>query len=119
MVDLTMNTPDLWKKALPLPNKDSHKHNRGHLLISGSRHMTGASRLTAAGARRMGCGLVYLAVPNEVVHVYMADTPGNIIIRAELRELFARLFVLLRQMQLLLAQACAKRILHAILFSVH
>lgn len=83
MVNLINNSPDLWKKALPLPNKDSHKHNRGHLLITGSRHMTGASRLTAAGARRMGCGLVYLAVPNEVVHVYMADSPGNIIIRAE------------------------------------
>ncbi len=77
------NTPDLWKAKLPLPTEESHKHNRGHLLIAGSRFMTGAPRLVARGARRMGCGIVYLAVPNEVVTIYKNDNPGNIVIRCE------------------------------------
>ncbi len=83
MDDFLQNSPDLWKSALPLPTEQSHKHNRGHLLIAGSRFMTGAPRLAARGARRMGCGMVYLAVPNEVVAIYKADNPGNIIIRCE------------------------------------
>ncbi len=83
MNDFLQNTPDLWKKKLPLPTEESHKHNRGHLLIAGSRFMTGAPRLVARGARRMGCGMVYLAVPNEVVSIYKNDNPGNIVIRCE------------------------------------
>ncbi|MFV0432211.1 MAG: NAD(P)H-hydrate dehydratase [Alphaproteobacteria bacterium] len=83
MSDFLNNTPELWMAKLPLPNKESHKHNRGHLLISGSREMTGASRLSARGARRMGCGLVYLAVPHEVAPIYMTDSPSNIVLRSE------------------------------------
>lgn len=83
MSDFLQNTPDLWKDKLPLPTAQSHKHNRGHLLIAGSRFMTGAPRLVARGARRMGCGVVYLAVPNEVVNIYKNDAPGNIIVRCE------------------------------------
>jgi len=57
------NHPDLWRACFPWPAIDGHKYRRGQVLVIGSAHMTGASRLACLAAARVGAGLVTLAVP--------------------------------------------------------
>ncbi len=68
-----VNTPDLWRRALPVPSLTGHKYKRGHCLVaSGPPSMTGAARLAARGALRIGAGLVTLASPPNAVLVNAA-----------------------------------------------
>ena len=56
--------------ALPVRPADTHKRATGVLLIvAGSRGMTGAVKLIAEAAGRIGVGLVTVAVPNSVLPV--------------------------------------------------
>lgn len=51
--------PTLWAADWPLPVAvDAHKYARGHGAVWAGPGMTGAARLCAAAARRMGLGLV-------------------------------------------------------------
>ena len=58
------NAPDVWRIALPVLAPESHKYKRGHaLVVSGPATKTGAARLAARGALRIGAGLVTVASP--------------------------------------------------------
>ncbi|MBI3647362.1 MAG: NAD(P)H-hydrate dehydratase [Actinobacteria bacterium] len=60
--------------ALPMRAADSHKRASGVLLVvAGSRGMTGAARLIASGAARIGTGLVIVAAPAGVLPVVQAE----------------------------------------------
>jgi hydroxyethylthiazole kinase-like uncharacterized protein yjeF len=60
------NGPSLW--SYPWPEADGHKYGRGHcLVVSGEEHATGAARLAARGALRIGAGLVSVASPPDAV----------------------------------------------------
>jgi len=75
---LVENTPALWLGRFPWPRLQDHKYRRGHLLIAGGEVMTGAARLAARGARRIGTGLVTVACTQVNHPVYAADSAGLI-----------------------------------------
>ncbi len=65
-----INTPTLWRDALPVPHSGSHKHQRGRLVVfSGGASTTGAARLAAMAGLRAGAGLVTLASPASALLV--------------------------------------------------
>lgn len=58
------NDPDLWGKRFPWPALDAHKHTRGRLkVVGGEMWSTGAARLSARGALRIGAGAVTVLSP--------------------------------------------------------
>jgi NAD(P)H-hydrate epimerase len=62
------NTPALWR--YPHPKLEGHKYDRGHcVVVSGGAAHTGAARLAARGALRIGAGLVSVASPSDAVAV--------------------------------------------------
>ncbi len=64
------NQPRLWREALPRISAHSHKYTRGAaLVLSGEAHRTGAARLAARAALRIGAGLVTLACPRDAAAV--------------------------------------------------
>ncbi|MBL8550642.1 MAG: NAD(P)H-hydrate dehydratase [Hyphomonadaceae bacterium] len=66
------NGPPLWD--FPWPDLEAHKHARGHVLvISGPATRTGAARLAARGALRIGAGLVTILAPKDAVAEHAAQ----------------------------------------------
>jgi hydroxyethylthiazole kinase-like uncharacterized protein yjeF len=67
------NQPKVWRAALPALGAASHKYTRGAaLVLSGEAHRTGAARLAARAALRVGAGLVTIASPADAVAVNAA-----------------------------------------------
>jgi NAD(P)H-hydrate epimerase len=67
------NAPQLWREAFPWPRSDGHKYSRGHaIVVSGPAERTGAARLAARGALRVGAGLVTVASPRAAFPVNAA-----------------------------------------------
>jgi NAD(P)H-hydrate epimerase len=66
------NDPALWADALPLLQPDGNKYTRGHALLWGGWPTTGAARMAARAAARMGAGLTTIAVPEAALPVYAA-----------------------------------------------
>ena len=73
------NSPELWLSKYPWPKRDGHKYQRGHVLVFGGAEMTGASRLAARAALRIGAGVVTLAAPKSVWQVYASSLIGIIV----------------------------------------
>ena len=67
------NTPTLWQHALPTLQTGGNKYNRGHALILGGAVLTGAARLSAMAAMRIGAGLVTVAAPRTAWGVYASS----------------------------------------------
>lgn len=69
------NNAALWRRELPLPHASGHKYDRGHaVVVSGPLWSTGAARLAARGALRVGAGLVTIASPHEALAVNATDS---------------------------------------------
>lgn len=65
------NDPALWLDSFPWPELDAHKYRRGHTVVtSGGVSATGAARLAALSALRVGSGLVTVASPASAVLVH-------------------------------------------------
>ena len=64
------NGPGVWQSSFPSPRLDQHKYTRGHaVVVSGPAHATGAARMAARGALRIGAGLVTVATPPDALPV--------------------------------------------------
>lgn len=67
------NVPALWTASFPQAYTLSHKYDRGHaIVVSGPMTRTGAARLAARGALRIGAGLVTVAAPRDALPVHAA-----------------------------------------------
>ncbi len=73
------NDPEIWANRYPWPDTNSHKYQRGHAVIAGGETITGAARLAALAARRIGAGLVTIAAPTKSFAIYSAGLPGNLV----------------------------------------
>ncbi|MEO7107185.1 MAG: NAD(P)H-hydrate dehydratase [Rhodoferax sp.] len=69
-LDTFENDPLLWASALPALQPDSNKYTRGHALVWGGWPTTGAARMAARAAARVGAGLTTVAVPEAALQVY-------------------------------------------------
>ena len=71
---LWRNDPALWLDEMPKVEADGHKYNRGHaVVVSGPLPMSGAARLAARAALRIGAGLVTIAAPGEAMAAHAAQ----------------------------------------------
>lgn len=80
------NGPPLWRDRFPWPALDAHKYSRGHVVVLGGGRMTGAARLAARAAQRVGAGLVTIACPPEAFAIYetalasiMVEAPESVL----------------------------------------
>jgi NAD(P)H-hydrate epimerase len=73
------NGPDLWGRHYPWPRIDGHKYARGHLLLLGGGRMTGAARLAARAALRVGAGLVTVACEPAAALIYSLSSASLIV----------------------------------------
>ena len=64
--DVVVNGPDRWQ--LPAPKRDQHKYSRGAVAVfSGGLTSSGAGRLSAMAAARIGAGAVTVLSPAEAL----------------------------------------------------
>jgi hydroxyethylthiazole kinase-like uncharacterized protein yjeF len=69
-----LNTPALWQTHFPYIHADAHKYTRGHALtLGGGIASTGAARLAATAALRIGAGLSSVACDLSSLPVYAAS----------------------------------------------
>jgi NAD(P)H-hydrate epimerase len=79
--------PKLWENSaprLPAGRAEQHKYQRGHaVILSGAAHQTGAARLAASAALRVGAGLVTLASPKAALAANAAHLTAVMLAEAE------------------------------------
>jgi NAD(P)H-hydrate epimerase len=68
----TENKPGLWMPHWRWPTSEAHKYTRGHALVYGGYPQTGAARLAARAAARIGAGLTTVAVSQVAFPIYAA-----------------------------------------------
>jgi NAD(P)H-hydrate epimerase len=77
------NSPELWRGSLRKRHWGDHKYKRGSLLIAGGDVMTGAARLAARAARRVGAGLVAIVSGRAAHPIYALDSAGTVTLAAD------------------------------------
>lgn len=76
---IRMNDPSLWLDRFPWATPFHHKYSRGYAVIAGGTEMTGAARLAARAAQRIGAGIVTIATSKQIAPVYRVDIPSIVV----------------------------------------
>ncbi|KAB0676688.1 NAD(P)H-hydrate dehydratase [Aureimonas leprariae] len=78
------NEPSLWREAFAAPAHAGHKYDRGHAVVfSGGATRTGAGRMSATAALRIGAGLVTVFSPASALLVNAAHLTAVMLQRCE------------------------------------
>jgi hydroxyethylthiazole kinase-like uncharacterized protein yjeF len=78
------NEPALWIAAFPQAAPTGHKYDRGHVVVvSGEMPTTGAAKLAARGALRIGAGLVTIASPTNALGAHAAESAAVMVREVE------------------------------------
>ncbi len=79
--------PQLWentKPVLPEFGASTHKYSRGHaVIVSGGKWNTGASRLAANAAMKIGAGLVTIAGEEDELLIHAAHTTAIMLVKTD------------------------------------
>ena len=71
---VTLTTKSSLVKPIAHKRDDAHKYSHGHaVILSGPAHQTGAARLAARGALRIGAGVVSIAAPPDAMAEHAAQ----------------------------------------------
>ncbi|MGE4219634.1 MAG: NAD(P)H-hydrate dehydratase, partial [Alphaproteobacteria bacterium] len=73
------NRPENWLSDLPMAGGTHHKYSRGYAVVVGGPEMTGAARLASRAARRVGAGMVSVAVPYDARVIYRVALEGVVV----------------------------------------
>ena len=117
------NAPGLWRAHFPWPKRDGHKYGRGHaVVVSGPPAHTGAARLGARGALRIGAGLVSVASPADAIAVNAAHLTAIMLLPFDGPEGLADILADKRKNAVLLGPALGvgaptQQLVHAVLAS--
>ena len=85
--DTFENQPGLWAGNLPRHGATAHKYDRGSVFVaSGPSTRTGAGRLAARGALRMGAGLVTVLSPKDALAENAAQLTAVMLAEADSAE---------------------------------
>lgn len=80
----TENAPVCWMANFPQPGVDSYKYSRGHVgVFCGGPAATGAARLAAMAAARIGAGAVTVLSPSASINVNAAHLTSMMLREAD------------------------------------
>ncbi len=117
------NAPGLWGAHFPWPKLAGHKYGRGHaLVVSGPPAHTGAARMGARAALRVGAGLVTLASPEDALAINAAHLTAVMLLPFDGPDGLAGILADRRKNAVLLGPALSvgeatRRLVHAALLS--
>lgn len=101
------NAPGLWLSSLSVPEERTHKYQRGHAVaVSGPAQSTGAIRLAARAALRVGAGLVTVASPKAAFPVNAAHLTAVMVQPFEVPHGLSRILDDKRRNAVLLGPGC-------------
>jgi ADP-dependent NAD(P)H-hydrate dehydratase / NAD(P)H-hydrate epimerase len=101
------NHPNMWDAAWPALRPDTHKYTRGHVVaVSGPAVSTGAARLGALGALRIGAGLVTVASPRASFPVNAAHLTAIMVTPFDVPEGLAGVLADRRRNAVLIGPGC-------------
>ena len=79
------NSHHKWLQKFPFKKKNSHKYNRGQLIVvSGENQMVGASMLSAEAALRTGVGSVKILCSKKNFKLFTLKFPSKDHVVAEI-----------------------------------
>lgn len=84
---MKLNAPTLWANDFPWPGETDHKYSRGHVGVFGGGAMTtGAARLSAMAAARIGAGAVTVLSPANALLLYAMNLTSIMVARYEIEQ---------------------------------
>ena len=69
------NEQELWIEKFPHKTSGDHKYKNGHVVVLGGTQMTGAARMSAQAAMKMGAGLCTIVTAHDSASIYKVEQP--------------------------------------------
>lgn len=69
------NHPSHWAALIPVPGVGGNKYDRGHVVVLGGRWLSGAARMGAEAAMRIGAGLCTIVADPAAATAYRCGAP--------------------------------------------